>query len=144
MRFETGSTKATAGSRHGFTLAEVLAALVFMAIVIPVALGGLSIASRAGEVAAHKSDAAIIAERILNENVITTNWNRAVQNGVVRQGIRDYRWTMRSEPWNEDPTRDVIRLLSVEVTFSAQGHDYAVRLSTLVDNSSPFTQTNSM
>jgi hypothetical protein len=108
-----------------------------------VALGGLSIASRAGEVAAHKAEAAIIAERILNESVVTTNWNRAVQNGVVRQGIRDYRWTLRAEPWNEDPTRDVIRLLSVEVTFQAQGRDYAVRLSTLVDNTSPFTQTNS-
>ena len=31
----------------GFTFAEVLAALVFMAIVIPVALQGISVASRA-------------------------------------------------------------------------------------------------
>jgi hypothetical protein len=143
MKFETGTTKTAARKRLGFTLAEVLAALVFMAIVIPVALEGLSIASRAGEVAAHKADAAIIAERVLNENVVTTNWNQSVQNGTVRQGIREYRWTMRSEPWNEDPTRDVMRLLSVEVTFAAQGRDYAVRLSTLVDNTSPFTQTNS-
>ena len=33
--------------RAGFTLAEVLAALAFMAIVIPVAVQGLRIASRA-------------------------------------------------------------------------------------------------
>ncbi len=75
----------------GFTLAEVLAALVFMAIVIPVALQGLSIASRAGEVAARKSEAALVAERILNENIVTTNWDKTVQNGTVRQGIRDFR-----------------------------------------------------
>src|SRR5881397_2736423 len=68
-----------------FTLAEVLASLVFMAILIPVALEALSIATRAGEVAARKGEAALVAERVLNENVATTNWNKSVQSGSVRQ-----------------------------------------------------------
>lgn len=126
----------------GFTLAEVMAALVFMAIVIPVALEALSIASRAGEVAARKSEAAFIAERILAESIVTTNWDKAVQNGQVRQGIRDFRWTLRTEPWNEDPRQSELRLLSVEVTFDARGQDYGVKLSTLVDSSSVFASTN--
>src|SRR5262245_13838541 len=46
---------------QAFTLAEVLAAMVFMAILIPVAMEGLSIATRAGEVAARKSEAALVA-----------------------------------------------------------------------------------
>ncbi len=129
---------------RGFTLAEVMAALVFMAIVIPVALEALSIASRAGEVAARKSEAALVAERILTESIITTNWDKAVQNGSVRQGIRDFRWTLRSEPWNEDPRQSNLRLLSVEVMFAAQGQDYGVKLSTLVDNSSQFSSSNSV
>jgi len=79
----------------GFTLAEVLAALVFMAILIPVALEGLHIASRAGEVATRKGEAALVAERVLNESIVTTNWNTTVQNGTVRQGIREFRWTLR-------------------------------------------------
>ena len=74
----------------GFTLAEVMAALVFMAIVIPVALEGLSIASRAGEVAARKSDAALVAERVLNDSLVTTNWNQSIQSGTLRQGLRDF------------------------------------------------------
>ncbi len=126
----------------GFTLAEVMAALVFMAIVIPVALEALSVASRAGEVAARKSEAAFIAERILAESIITTNWAASVQNGQVRQGVRDFRWTLRSEPWNEDPQQSVLRLLSVEVSFDARGQDYGVKLSTLVDSSSVFASTN--
>jgi hypothetical protein len=129
---------------RAFTLAEVLAALVFMAIVIPVAIEGLSIASRAGEVAARKSEAALVAERILVENIITTNWDKAVQNGQLRQGLRDFRWTLRSEPWNEDPRQTGLRLLSVEVTYTAKGQDYGVKLSTLVDNASPLSQTNVM
>jgi hypothetical protein len=120
-----------------------MAALVFMAIVIPVALQALSIAGRAGEVAVRKGEAALVAERILNENIVTTNWDKAVQNGTVRQGLSDFRWTLRSEPWTEDSNQNVLRLVSVEVLFAAQGHDYSVKLSTLVDNSSPFSQTNS-
>lgn len=146
MNFARAMNSKPAGLRRsrgdGFTLAEVLAAMVFMAIVIPVALEGLSIASRAGEVAARKGEAALVAERILNECIVTTNWNQAVQNGSVRQGIRDFRWTLRNVPWNEDFTRTEMRLLSVEVTFTAQGRDYATRLSTLVDSSSALAQTN--
>ncbi len=119
-----------------------MAALVFMAIVIPVALEALSVASRAGEVAARKSEAAFIAERILTESIVTTNWDKAVQNGQVRQGIRDFRWTLRTEPWNEDPRQSDLRLLSVEVSFEARGQDYGVKLSTLVDGSAQMIGTN--
>src|SRR6266403_2213002 len=80
-------------NESAFTLAEVLASLVFMAILIPVALEALSIATRAGEVAARKGEAALVAERVLNENVATTNWDKAVQNGTLRQGLSDFRWT---------------------------------------------------
>jgi hypothetical protein len=126
-----------------FTLAEVLAALVFMAIVIPVAIEALSIAGRAGEVAALKGEAALVAERVINESLVTTNWDQAVQNGQARQGLRDFRWTLRSEPWNIDPNQSDLRLLSVEVLFQAQGRDYSVRLSTLAQTASIFNQTNS-
>lgn len=131
-------------ARSAFTLAEVLASLVFMAILIPVALEGLSIASRAGEVAARKTQAAFIADCLLNENVVTTNWNRVVQNGTIRQGNREFRWSLRSEPWNEDPYLTQMRLLTVVVQYSARGQDYDLRLSTLVNNESPWTQTNSL
>jgi len=119
-----------------------MAALVFMAIVIPVALEGLSIASRAGEVAARKGDAALVAERILNESLVTTNWNQTVQSGTFRQGIRDFHWTLHNDPWTVDPGQNAIRLLTVEVDFSAQGKDCSVRLSTLANNPSFLSETN--
>lgn len=130
------------GARSGFTLAEVLAALVFMAIVIPVALEGLSIASRAGEVAARKTEAALVAERILNENIVTTNWDQGIQNGVVGQGLREFRWSLRNEPWNQDPNLTTLRLLSVEVTYTARGQEFNLQLNTLVDSQNPYTLTN--
>jgi hypothetical protein len=134
--------KAACRTDSAFTLAEVLAALMFMAVVIPVALEALSIASRAGEVAARKGEAMLVAERLLNESIVTTNW-ASVQNGTVRQGLRDFRYSMQTVPWNEDQYQSELRLLSVEVLYTAQGHEYKVNLSTLVDSSSPFSQTNS-
>ena len=145
MKFKTG----TANSRtcrngensRAFTLAEVLAAMVFMAILIPVALEGLSIASRAGEVASRKSEAGLVAEKILNETIATTNWNTSGQSGTVRQGIRDFRWKLNNEAWNQDSSQSGMRLLSVEVTFEAQGRDYTLRMSTLADSSTPVSQS---
>ena len=117
-------------SAAGFTLAEVLAALLFMAIVIPVALQGLHVASLAGEVAQRKGDAARVAERILNENLITTNLSQASQTGTLVEGPREYRWTLRNENWNQD----AMQVLSVEVVYVVQGRDYSVRLSTLANS----------
>ena len=121
-----------------FTLAEVLAALVFMAIVIPVVVECLHVASQAGEVAERKSEAARVAERILNESIVTTNWSQSAQNGTVADGQRNFDWTLQNEPWNQDP----IRLLTVQVKYTVQGKDYSVQLSTLADGSFSSSMTN--
>jgi prepilin-type N-terminal cleavage/methylation domain-containing protein len=55
MKFETPTNK---HCRSAFTLIEVLAALLLLAIVIPVALEALHTASLAGDVAARKGEAA--------------------------------------------------------------------------------------
>ena len=118
-------------ARAGFTLAEVLAALVFMAIVIPVAVQGLRIANLAGQVANRKGEAARVAERVLNESIVTTNWSKSSQNGTLAEGTHQFHWALRNEAWSQEP----MRLVSVQVTFAVQGQDYDVRLSTLVNNS---------
>ena len=126
---------ARTNSTRGFTLAEVLAALLFMAIVVPVAMQGLHIASLAGAVARRKGEAARIAQRVLNESIVMTNWNQSVQSGNTIEGQREFRWILRADPWTQDPSQNALRQLSVEVTFTAQNRDYTVKLSTLVDSS---------
>jgi len=116
--------------RAGFTLAEVLAALVFMAIVIPVALQGLRVASRAGSVAERKAVATRLAERKLNELIVTGQWQSAAARGTMQEGWQTYDWELESESWTED---GAMRVLTVRVTVPVQGQDYNVRLSTLVD-----------
>ncbi|MBX3744888.1 MAG: type II secretion system protein [Verrucomicrobiae bacterium] len=118
-----------AGSVRGFTLAEVLAALLFMAIVIPVAVEGLRVAQRAGQVGHRKAVAARVGERILNEWLVTGAQAAGQPSGAVLDGVFEYRWTVRTEPWSEDAMRQV----TVEVAYRVQDQEYAVRLSTLVD-----------
>lgn len=118
-----------ASGRRAFTLIEVLAALLLMAIVIPVAMHGMSTASRAGILGQRKAAAARIAERMLNELIITDQMNQNAANGTVADGDFSYNWTMQSEPWSEDSMTHV----TVKVTFSIQGTDYELAASTLFD-----------
>lgn len=122
MRFRAATSKTAA-----FTLIEVLAALLFMAIVIPVAVEALHVASVSGEVAVRKADAMRIADQVLNQSIATTNWNQYT-SGTLTQSGREYRWTLRNGLWTANPNLD---LVTAEVSFSVQGHDYAVRLNTL-------------
>jgi len=137
MKFVQPRDRPSAKAAHlrAFTLAEVLAALLFMAIVVPVAVEGLHIASLAGAVAERKGEAARVAQRLLDDSLVTTNWNQALQRGEVTEGQRQFRWTLRNDPWNQDPNQNVMQQVSVEVFFTAQNREYSVRMSTLVNSS---------
>jgi len=123
MKFATPKNRRCAA----FTLAEVLAAMLFLAIVIPAAVEAMHLASLAGEVAARKGAAVRVADRILNESLVTTNWSNGTQSGTTSEGALEFRWTLTSQTWPQD----AMQLLTAEVKFSAQGKDYSVKLNTL-------------
>jgi len=121
--------------------------MLFLAIVIPVAVEALHISSLAGEVAARKGAAARIADRVLNESLVTTNWTGSGQSGTVSEGAIDYRWTLSAQGWpqaqnsadsvspmNSLNSRISMEMLTAQVTFQAQGKDYSVKLNTLASS----------
>jgi len=114
---------------RAFTFAELLAAMVFVAIVIPVIVQGLTIANRAGVVAERQRVAVQLADRLLSELVVTDAWRTSEPSGDFGEAWPDFRWTLSDQPWSEDAMRE----LSVEVFFQAQGREYSVRLTTLVE-----------
>ena len=109
-----------------------MAAMLFLAIVIPVAIEALHVASLGGEVAARKSEAARMADRVLNESLVTSNWSNGLQSGTITEGVLDFRWKLSSQNWPQD----AMQMLTAEVTYSAQGKDYSVKLSTLASSPS--------
>jgi prepilin-type N-terminal cleavage/methylation domain-containing protein len=120
------------GSPAGFTLIEMLAAMLFMAIVIPVALQGLRIASRAGAVAGRKGVAVQLAESKLNELIVTGQWHSSGQGGPCGPQWPGYQWTVKNETWGGDTTLNNMRLVTVEVTYPVQNQSYNVHLSTVL------------
>ena len=130
MKFGTPATKRGANrAAEGFTLAEVLAAMLFLALVIPAAVEALHVAGLAGEVAARKSAAARVADRVLNESLVLTNWTGGTHSGTIDEGALEFQWTLTSKNWPQD----AMELLTAEVHFSAQNKDYSVRMSTLAN-----------
>lgn len=116
--------------RHGaFTFAELLAAMVFMAIVIPVAVQALIISNRAGAVAEHKRVAVQLADRLLTEMVVTDDWRTSEREGDFGEDWPAYRWVLDDAVWDQD----TMQVVTVEVFFEIQGREYSVALSTLVD-----------
>ena len=121
-------------TRAGFTFAEVLAALLFMAIVIPTAVEGVRIANLAGQVSARKSVATRIAQNYLTELKVSGQWQSGAQNGSVQEGAIAYRWSAQLEPWTQiNRSTGTLRLLTIQVLFLVQGREYEVRISTLID-----------
>ena len=115
---------------RGFTLAETLAAMVFVAILVPVAIEGVQIASRAGVVADRKRVAAQLADRLLSEMAVTEDWRYGNDEGDFEEDAPGgYRWVLETGAWE----KDTMRTLSVEVFFIVQGREYSVRLSTLAE-----------
>lgn len=115
--------------RRGFTFIETLAAMLFMAIVLPVAIQGLMIANRAGVVAQRKRVAAQLADRRLTEVVMDESWRYGEQEGDFGEDWPEYRWLLQDEAWEED----TMRVITVEVLFPVQDREYVVSLSTLVE-----------
>lgn len=103
--------------------------MLFMAIVIPVAMEGMSVASRAGILGQRKAAAMRIAERVLDEMIVMNELTSNAANGSIVDGDTSYPWTMKSEPWTEDP----LTVVTVKVSFELQGSTFEVSASTLID-----------
>lgn len=138
MKLVTRNNNKRATPQSAFTLAEVLAALLFMAIVIPVAIEALHVASLAGEVAARKGEAARVASRILSEDLVTTNWSGGARSGTITEGSDDFTWSLSTQTWPQDQMEQ----LTATVTFIAQGHDYSVAMTTLANEQNATTPSS--
>lgn len=108
-----------------------MAALLLMAIVIPVALEGVSIASRAGTLGQRKANAARIAQRVLNEAMLTGTPTSIGSSGRLTEENTTYEWTLDTEAWEID----ALDVVTVRVNFAVQGAVFDVSVSTLYDPS---------
>ncbi len=127
------TTSCKAGrSQRGFTFAEVLAAMVFMAILLPVVMQGLVLANRASVVGERKRTAVHLANSFLTELIATEQWRYAGNRGNFGPGYEQYEWELVQSGWPQDDMQQ----LTLFVSYPVQGQQHRINLTTLVQDDS--------
>ncbi len=127
----------------GFTLVEVLAALMFLAILVPAIVGGLTLGNRISVLSERKAIAAELAENKLNEQLVGNSWQSSSSNtGDFGAGYPGFRWQATQQNWRGDSTNTMTEL-AMEVFFPVQGKEHSVRLTTLVNPNAQSSATPS-
>ena len=117
--------------RHAFTFVEVLAAMVFLGILMPVVVSALMVANRAAVVAERSTIAAQLGENKLGELMLGDAWTSAGTRGDFGTEWSGYRWQLTKATWQAGAMTE----LTLDVFFQVQGTEHDARLSTLVDES---------
>lgn len=140
MRSRSGRIHGTGSPWSGFTFVELLAAMLFVAIVVPVVVQGMMLANKAGVIADRKRIAGELADNLLTEWIITDEWREGQRSGDFGELWPEFKWVMVDSEWEVDSN---MRALSVEVFYTAQGKEYSVILTTLVEDSEDDSEEDS-
>jgi prepilin-type N-terminal cleavage/methylation domain-containing protein len=124
-------------ARSGFTLAEVLVTMVLMAIVLPVALRGVSIASGMASNARRSSEAAMLAQGLLAEMVASGDPTIYPTSGDFGQAWPGYTWTTQ----NVDDVEYGVLRMTVIVQWTDRGQPRNLSVSTMYSYSTDSATT---
>lgn len=117
--------------RRAFTFVEVLAAMVFLGILMPVVVQALLVASRAAELSERSTIAAQLGENKLAELMLGNAWSTAGTRGDFGTDLTGYRWELTKATWQTGAMTE----LTLDVFYKVQGTEHDARLSTLVNES---------
>jgi prepilin-type N-terminal cleavage/methylation domain-containing protein len=119
-------TRATGKDRRAFTLVEVLAAMVLIAVVLPVTMRAVTVSIRAAAHARHITEAGQFAELKLAELRLLTDTSNYAGAGDFPDKL-DYRWESTSTYASAGCYEVVVRVSWVE-----QGQKQSYSLSALI------------
>jgi general secretion pathway protein I len=113
--------------RAGFTLVEVLASLVLVAVIVPAAMAGVTLAMGLDETARQRTEAATLASGKLAEMAAMRQWQTAETSGDFGEEWPGYRWELGARDW-EDP---LVSEVALTVRWNARGWERELTLATL-------------
>ena len=114
--------------RSGFTFIELLATVVLLTIIMPVAMQTIGLCTRLGGQSRKQIEAASLARTKLTELTASGDWETGAKSGTFGSDWPAYRWTIDVANW----TDSVVRQVDVTVQWQAQARERSVTLSTLV------------
>lgn len=139
---DPGSARSVAPLRlcmRAFTFVEILAALFFLAILIPVIVEGVTLSSRISVLTERGTIATELAQNKMCELTLGDTWVSADAAGDFGEDRQGYRWEVTQSTWD----MDAMTLLAVKVYFTVQGVERSVTLSTLVNPATAGTTATS-
>jgi prepilin-type N-terminal cleavage/methylation domain-containing protein len=116
---------------YGFTLIEVLAAMLLIAIVLPVVMQGITAGLAASSAARRRTEAAGLAEEKMGEILANGLWQGGVMQGDFSPDWPDYKWQATVSGWAQDTSLSNLQEIDLRVFWTADNREQAVNLSTL-------------
>jgi prepilin-type N-terminal cleavage/methylation domain-containing protein len=113
--------------RGGFTFIELLATVVLIGIVMPVAMQTIALCTQLAGQSRKEMEAASLASVKLTELIASGDWESGARSGEFTDWP-GYRWTVDVFNWTESTVRQV----DVTVHWQSRGRERELVLSTLV------------
>ena len=115
--------------RHGgFTFAELLATIVLIGIIMPVAMRTIALCTRLGGLSRKETEAASLARAKLTELVTSKDWQSGSKQGDFGSDWPAYQWTTDISTWTDSIVSEIL----LTVRWQSQGLEREVTLATLV------------
>ena len=112
----------------GFTFIELLATIVLIGIIMPVAMRSIGLCTWLGGHSRGQIEAASLARTKLTELTSSQDWKTGEKRGDFGTDWPGYQWTLAVSNW----TDSVVSQLDLTVTWQSQGQQRSLTLSTLV------------
>ncbi|HPC93911.1 MAG TPA: type II secretion system protein [Sedimentisphaerales bacterium] len=112
----------------GFTFVELLATVVLIGIIMPVAMRTISLCTALAGRSRREIEAVSLASTKLAELVASKDWETGGKAGDFGTDWPGYQWNAEVSNWTES----TVRQLDVQVLWTSQGRQRQVMLSTLV------------
>lgn len=124
----TRRKKVVKGRRDGgFTFVELLATVVLIGIIMPVAMRTIALCTSLAGQSRKETEAASLARTRLTELVTSGDWQSSGRAGDFGTDWPGYRWTVEVSNW----TDAVVSQIDLTVYWQSRGRDRSVTLSTL-------------
>ena len=119
--------------RHPFAFTEVLAAMVVVALVVPVAMRGISMARQLAGDGVRLELASRLADEKLNELIVTGDWQNGDAEGTF-EAESEYGWALTSDSFGDDEALP-LTVLTLTVTRTGALRPVSATLTALVATS---------
>jgi prepilin-type N-terminal cleavage/methylation domain-containing protein len=119
---------------RGFTFVELLATVVLIAAILPVAMRGIGLCTRLSGQSRRQLEAASLARAKITEFVVSGGYLDGDQQGPFEDPWTGYQWQAQVNAWDDT----TLQQIDVTVTWTAQNNEQrSVTLTTLAPPEDP-------